>query len=68
MAAFPDMYESGIYHANKGMIFFRKGLIKQAEQMCIYANKLAKRSNDADGLAQAKYCLDEIEKAMKEPK
>lgn len=64
-SVFPEMYESGVYHANKGMIFLRKNLVDQASSMCKYAEKMANRSKDPDGHAQAKYCLEQIEEALK---
>lgn len=59
------MIETGIYHANKGLICMKKGLLEDAKKMCVHAEEKSQRSNDADGKEQAKYCMDEFEKAMK---
>lgn len=61
----PDMMESGIYHANKGLICLKKGLIQEGEKFCLHAKKLSHRSDDPDGKEHAKYCMDEYEKFMK---
>lgn len=65
---FPELYTSGIYHANKGMIMLQKGLLDQAKKMCEYGNNLAKKSKNADGEAQANYCLGQVNEAMKQDK
>lgn len=63
-SAYPDLLESGIYHANKGLICLKKGLIQIGEKFCQHAEKLSHRSDDPDGKAQAKYCMDEYQKFM----
>lgn len=64
-SAYPDMIETGIYHANKGLICMKEGLLEDAEKMCRHAKKASARSNHPDGQEQAKYCLDEFQKATK---
>lgn len=64
-SAYPEIIESGIYHANKGLICIKEGLLEDAKKMCHHAEKASARSNHADGKEQAKYCLEEFQKAMK---
>lgn len=64
-SAHPDLMESGVYHANKGLICMKKGLIQEGERFCQHAHRLSQRSNDEGGKEQAKYCMDEYEKFMK---
>lgn len=64
-SAYPEIMETGIYHANKGLICLKKGLFEEAKTWCVHAQKASKRSNDPDGKEQAKYCMDEYEKFMK---
>lgn len=62
------MNESGIYHANKGLILLKKGLMQQAEKLCIFAGERSKKSGNTEGQAQAKYCLEEVQKTLNEKK
>lgn len=64
-SAYPEKLETGIYHANKALICLKKGLLAEAEKLCHHAEKASQRSNDPDGKEQAKYCKEEIKKAMK---
>lgn len=64
-SAYPEMRDSGIYHANKGLICLKKGLHEDAKKYCTHAEKASQRSNDPDGQEQAKYCMNEYEKFMK---
>lgn len=57
---YPKMYETGVYHANRGLIYFRKGLVEAARRSCSMAQGMATKSKSVDGLEQAKYCLDQI--------
>lgn len=65
---FPELYSSGIYHANKGMILMKKGLLDKAKKLCEYGEKLANKSKNADGKAQANYCLGQVIEAMNKDK
>ena len=67
-SAYPELMETGIYHANKALICLRKGLLDDAKILCNHANKASQRSNDPDGKEQAKYCQEEVEKAFKKRK
>lgn len=62
------MLETGIYHANKGLISLKKGLIAEATKMCKHAERLAKQSKHPEGMEQVKYCLDEIHKVYQAEK
>lgn len=64
-SVYPEMYESGIYHANKSLICLKKGLLSEAKRLCNHADKASRRIDDADGKEQAKYCLEQIEEAFK---
>lgn len=64
-SAYPELLETGIYHANKALICLKKGLLDEARRMCEHADKASKRSNDPDGREQANYCLEQLKKAMK---
>lgn len=46
---YPELIDSGIYHANKALILLRKGLLSEAKLLCEHANTASKRSNDPDG-------------------
>lgn len=61
---YPDLWETGIYHANKGLISLKKGILAEATKMCRHAQELSKNSKSPDGIEQAKYCLDEIHKVL----
>lgn len=65
---YPELMETGIYHANKGLICLKKGLFDEAKLFCVHALKASKRSNNSDGQEQAKYCMDEYEKFTKNKK
>lgn len=67
-SAYPELMETGIYHANKALICLRKGLLDDAKRLCNHANKASQRSNDPDGKKQAIYCQEEVEKAFKKRK
>lgn len=68
VSAYPDMLNTGIYHANKALICLKKGLLPDAERYCRHACRVSEQSKDPDGLEQAKYCLEELEKAKKKKK
>lgn len=59
---FPDLYESGVFQANRGMLMIKQGLLEQAKRTCSAAWRLAKRANNSDGLEQADHCLNELKK------
>lgn len=61
---FPDLYESGVFQANHGMLQIKQGLLEQAKRTCSAAWRLAKRSNSDDGLEQADHCLSELKKLL----
>lgn len=67
-SAYPELMETGIYHANKALICLRKGLLDEAQRYCKHADQASRRSNDPDGKEQAKYCLEQVEKALKKKK
>lgn len=67
-SAYPEIYESGIYHANKALIFLKKGLLDEAQKLCNQADKSSRRINDPDGMEQAKYCLEQIREALNSKK
>lgn len=62
---YPELLATGIYQANKGLICLRKGLIKEAKDSCTKALKIASKSEAKEGEKQAKYCLEQIAKALK---
>lgn len=65
---YPELMETGIYHANKALICLKKGLLPEAKLLCKHAADASRRSNDPDGKEQAKYCLEQIEKFVKSKK
>lgn len=65
---YPDLNETGIYHANKALICLQKGLLDDAQRFCKHAIKASQRSKDPDGIEQAKYCSEQIEKVLKKKK
>lgn len=67
-SAYPEIIETGIYHANKALICLKQGLLDEAQKLCNHANNASQRSNDPDGIEQAKYCQKEVEKAFKKRK
>lgn len=67
-SAYPELMETGIYHANKALICLKKGLLDDAQRYCKHAKQASQRSNDPDGIEQAKYCSEQIEKALKKKK
>lgn len=67
-SAYPEILETGIYHANKALICLRKGLLQEAQILCNHADKASRRSNDPDGKEQVKYCLEQVQKAFKNTK
>lgn len=67
-SAYPELMETGIYHANKALISLKKGLLDDAQRFCNHAIKATQRSNDPDGKEQANYCQEEIAKAFKKRK
>lgn len=60
---YPELYESGIYHANQGLLYLRRGLEAQARKACSYALQRAEGSKHPEGVEQAKYCLEQIKLA-----
>lgn len=67
-SVYTEMIESGIYHANKALICLQRGLLSEAQRFCNHADKASLRSGDPDGREQAKYCLEQIQNAMKNNK
>ncbi|XP_031623212.1 tetratricopeptide repeat protein 19 homolog, mitochondrial [Contarinia nasturtii] len=65
---YPEIYESGIYHANKALILLKKGLLDEAQRLCDHADKASRRINDPDGMEQAKYCMEQIKEAFRTKK
>lgn len=65
---YPEINETGIYHANKALICLKRGLVNDAQRFCKHASQASQRSNNSDGKEQAKYCLDQIEKVLKQKK
>lgn len=61
---YPEMYQTGIYHANLGMIYLKKGLLSEARSFCSQARLMAKESKSADGIDQANYCIEQIKATM----
>lgn len=59
---FPDMYDSGVFQANHGMLMMKQGLLDQAKKTCEFAWRSAKKAKNPDGIEQADYCLSELKK------
>lgn len=57
---FPELIDSGIFQANQGMIFIRRGLLDQAKKTCSLAWRMAKNAKNEDGMEQADYCLKQL--------
>lgn len=62
---YPQLLETGVYHANKGLISLRKGLFDAARVNCTTALRAATKSESQGGQEQAKYCLEQLAQAMK---
>lgn len=61
---YPEMYQTGIYHANLGMLYLKKGMLAEARKNCSQARRMAKESNSDDGIDQADYCIEQIKAQM----
>lgn len=59
----PHLYETGVYHANRGLIYLKKGLTDAARKSCTIGQRLATKSKSENGLEQVKYCFEEIDAA-----
>lgn len=59
---FPELYETGVYQANHGMLLMKQGLLDQARQVCTAAWRSAKRAHSPEGIEQADHCLKELKK------
>lgn len=57
---YPDLLNTGIYQANKGLICIKKGLIKEAKRQCNEALRTSTKYEIREGQAHAKYCLEQI--------
>ncbi len=57
---FPELYDSGVFQANRGLLFIKQGLLDEARKICISAWRSAKKSESGDGIQQADYCLKEL--------
>lgn len=56
----PDLGETAIFHANLGLVYFKQGLLKQAEEICGLAWRLGKKMEYDEAVKQANYCLDQL--------
>lgn len=63
-AHIPDFADTGVYHANLGLVYFKRGLYERARQFCSHAWKWGRRNNSDESMTQATYCLDQIKKAQ----
>lgn len=63
-AQIPDFADTGVYHANLGLVYFKRGLYERARQFCSHAWKWGKRNKSEPSLTQATYCLDQIKKSQ----
>ena len=54
----------GIYQANLGLIYMKKGLLEQAHLICTTAWTLGNKKKNNETMEQANYCLEQIKKAM----
>lgn len=61
-AKFPELYDTGVYQANHGMLLMKQGLLDQARQVCTAAWRSAKRAHSPEGIEQADHCLKELNK------
>lgn len=61
---YPEMFQTGIYHANLGLLYLRKSLLPQAQSSCSLARRMAKESDSPEGTKQANYCIDQIKAQM----
>lgn len=61
-SGFPELIDSGIYHANKGLILLKRNLYEDASRFCKHAMKIATQTQNGDGKEQAEYCLKQIDK------
>lgn len=59
---FPELYESGVYQANRGMLLLRQGLLDEAQRVCEAAWRSAKKTKSADGVEQSDHCLKELKR------
>ncbi|KAJ6645803.1 Tetratricopeptide repeat protein 19 like, mitochondrial [Pseudolycoriella hygida] len=57
---FPEIHDSGIFQANRGLLFIKQGLLDEARKVCTFAWKFAKKSESKDGIEQADYCLKQL--------
>lgn len=61
----PEIIETGIYHANKGLIHLKKGDLTYAWLAADHAKKLSEKSKNAYSSKISDYCLEQIGKAGK---
>lgn len=57
---YPELLNTGVYQANKGLICIKKGLIAEATQQCNDALRAARKYEIREGQEHAKYCLEQI--------
>lgn len=57
---FPELYDSGVFQANRGLLFIKQGLLDEAKKICTFAWRSAKKSESDDGIQQADYCLKQL--------
>lgn len=56
----PDMVELGIFYANLGLVYMKKNLLKQAEEVCGLGWRLGKKHDSPTVVQQADYCLEQL--------
>ncbi|XP_037051738.1 tetratricopeptide repeat protein 19 homolog, mitochondrial [Bradysia coprophila] len=57
---FPELHDSGIFQANRGLLFIKQGLLDEAKKICTFAWRSAKKVESDDGVQQADYCLKQL--------
>lgn len=57
---FPELFDSGVFQANRGLLFIKQGLFDEAMKICSLAWRTAKKSESEDGVQQADYCLKQL--------
>lgn len=65
---YPELLETGIYHANKGLILLKRQFWSGAGLECKHAESLSKKSKNAYVSEKSKYCLEQVENALKKEK
>lgn len=61
---FPELYDTGIFQANHGMVLLAQGMLNEAQRVCSEAWRSAKRVNSTDGADQSDHCLQEVRRAQ----